>query len=536
MNNYKKTLIIITAILILGMTTITSYAYFVASLIGNDSAYDTVITSGEMALMLNDGEQVGLNNAIPGDSVTKEFSVKNTGTVETTYNAYFSELLNQFEDKNDLVYTLTSENGCPNSNETVVPSEVGEQSKLISNCTIKPNQIHNYQLTITFKNDNTNQDDNKGKKFSAKISINEYDEFGYFITFDSNGGNSENITIKTNSLYKIESTPIPKKTIPNTFVKYQFLGWYDSIEGGNLYDENSIYDGDKTLYAHWRIYNYLADSIKSTGSDKGVYNDLTRDENVRFLGASPNNYIKIPNVNTRQLELWRIIGVFNKETHGYDGNLVKVVKDEPIGIYQYNTINDANWEQSNALKEINKQYQIAPFFKEVEWKLGAAQWNSDTTGYSLYNDERSEKLPVYNPTQYQTSWKGKMGLMYASDIAMTSKNCWGSDKLNRNNWIVDFNDDNNCARNSWFLNNTITNIIFSATLTTVANQGNCKIFTVPSRNGTPFAVISANNNLSISIYPSAYLMAGLSCGNCNDSNVGTIDNPYSISLSSGVNE
>ncbi len=79
MNNYKKTLIIIPAILILGMTTITSYAYFVASLIGNESAYDTVITSGEMSLMLNDGDQVGLNNAIPGDSVTKEFSVKNTG-------------------------------------------------------------------------------------------------------------------------------------------------------------------------------------------------------------------------------------------------------------------------------------------------------------------------------------------------------------------------------------------------------------------------------------------------------------------------
>ena len=204
MNNYKKTLIIITAVLILGMTIITSYAYFVASLIGNDSAYETVITSGEMALMLNDGEQVSLSNAIPGDSVTKEFSVKNTGTVETTYNAYFSELLNQFVDKNDLVYTLTSENGCADSVEKIVPSSSSDESKMVTLCSINPNQTHNYTLTITFKNDNTNQDDNKGKKFSAKISLNEYDEFGYFITFDSNGGNNDNVTIKTNSLYNLK--------------------------------------------------------------------------------------------------------------------------------------------------------------------------------------------------------------------------------------------------------------------------------------------------------------------------------------------
>ncbi len=131
-NKYFKLCLLIAILLVLSLTTLASYAYFVANVKGNDSAYDTVITTGEMALMLNDGEQVSLSNAIPGNSVTKEFIVKNTGTVDTTYDVYFSELFNEFEDKNDLVYKLTSKNGCTDNKERVVPGESSEQSKIVN--------------------------------------------------------------------------------------------------------------------------------------------------------------------------------------------------------------------------------------------------------------------------------------------------------------------------------------------------------------------------------------------------------------------
>ncbi len=171
-NKYIKPLAVIAAILILILTTVVSYAYFTASVNGNSNAYNTVITSGQMTLLLTDGNQVTLDNALPGSSVIKTFKVKNTGTVITTYDVYLSELLNTLSDKNDLVYTLESTNGCANNNETVVPSEVGEQSKIVSSCSINPNIEHEYTLIIRFKEDNTNQDDNKGKRFSAKISVN----------------------------------------------------------------------------------------------------------------------------------------------------------------------------------------------------------------------------------------------------------------------------------------------------------------------------------------------------------------------------
>ena len=176
-NKYLKPLTLVVAFLILTLVTVASYAYFTASVAGNTTAKETVITTGNMALTLIDGDAISLDNAVPGSSVTKTFKVKNTGTVHTAYDIYFSELFNNFEDTNDLVYTITSENGCTNNAERVVPSEVGEQSKIISTCSINTDVEHEYTLTITFKDDQTNQDDNKGKKLRTKININEYKEY-----------------------------------------------------------------------------------------------------------------------------------------------------------------------------------------------------------------------------------------------------------------------------------------------------------------------------------------------------------------------
>ena len=174
-NKTKSLLVFICAFIVCVISTI-SYAYFTASVAGNNNASQTVVQTGNMALLLTDGADVSLENALPGASVAKTFKVKNTGTVATNYNVYLSEVVNDFADKNDLVYTLTSANGCPNVLESVVPSVAGDSSKIVSSCNINPNQEHEYVLTIIFKDDNTNQDNNKGKTFSAKLSVNEYQE------------------------------------------------------------------------------------------------------------------------------------------------------------------------------------------------------------------------------------------------------------------------------------------------------------------------------------------------------------------------
>lgn len=64
--------------------------------------------------------------------------------------------------------------------------------------------------------------------------------------------------------------------------------------------------------------------------------DGTADNNLRYVGANPNNYVSFNG------ELWRIIGVMNNITDS-NGNVeshIKIIRNDPIGDYSYD--NKAN--------------------------------------------------------------------------------------------------------------------------------------------------------------------------------------------------
>ena len=121
----KKIIIlsIVGVLMLVSIVVATSYAYFTANVSGNKDTNNVVVTNGVMALEYKDGDEITLANAVPGNSVTKTFTVKNTGNVSTNYTIYFSELSNKFVDKTDLVYTLTSSDGGKNVAQTQVPSK-----------------------------------------------------------------------------------------------------------------------------------------------------------------------------------------------------------------------------------------------------------------------------------------------------------------------------------------------------------------------------------------------------------------------------
>ena len=172
----KKIIIlsIIGSLLLVSIAIASSYAYFVANVSGNKDTNNVVITNGVMSLEYKDGDDINLANAVPGNSVTKTFTVKNTGNVATNYTIYFSELSNKFVDKTDLVYTLTSSDGGKNVAQTQVPSK---NDAMVSNYAIEAGKTHTYTLTIKFLNKDENQNDNMGVTFSTKVSINETKEY-----------------------------------------------------------------------------------------------------------------------------------------------------------------------------------------------------------------------------------------------------------------------------------------------------------------------------------------------------------------------
>ena len=172
----KKIIIlsIVGVLMLVSIVVATSYAYFTANVSGNKDTNNVVVTNGVMALEYKDGDEITLANAVPGNSVTKTFTVKNTGNVSTNYTIYFSELSNKFVDKTDLVYTLTSSDGGKNVAQTQVPST---NAAMVSNYAIDAGKTHTYTLTITFLDKDENQDDNQNVSFSTKVSINETKEY-----------------------------------------------------------------------------------------------------------------------------------------------------------------------------------------------------------------------------------------------------------------------------------------------------------------------------------------------------------------------
>ena len=172
----KKLLIlsIIGSLLLVSIVIASSYAYFVANVSGNKDTNNVVVTNGVMALEYTDGDEINLGNAIPGSSVSKTFTVKNTGNVATNYTIYFSELSNKFVDKTDLVYTLTSSDCGKNVAQTQVPDS---NDAMVSNYAIDAGKTHTYTLTITFLDKDENQDDNQNVSFSTKVTINETKEY-----------------------------------------------------------------------------------------------------------------------------------------------------------------------------------------------------------------------------------------------------------------------------------------------------------------------------------------------------------------------
>ena len=166
--------------------------------------------------------------------------------------------------------------------------------------------------------------------------------------------------------------------------------------------------------------------------------DGTVDNNLRYIGANPNNYVYFNcddynNPSSSTCELWRIIGIFNENSHGISGEkLVKLIRSNSLGNTEWDSSRDYswvdpnnNWSTSSVKDMFNGDYlnrtgsystsgikeNTQNFIANAEWKLGGSRNHADATPAIYYQRERGTAVPSGNPT----TWNGKIALMYASD-------------------------------------------------------------------------------------------------------------------------
>lgn len=88
----KTMIIVLVVTLICGVISF-SYAYFSLKVEGKSK--DIVLATGDLRLKYTDVSILSLENALPGDSITKTLIVENIGTKDTSYNIVWKDLINQ---------------------------------------------------------------------------------------------------------------------------------------------------------------------------------------------------------------------------------------------------------------------------------------------------------------------------------------------------------------------------------------------------------------------------------------------------------
>ena len=177
MKDDKKYIYVVAVLLLVVVALGISYAWFSAIITGNDTAKNNRVVTGDLELTYTDTNEISLDNVIPGDSFTKEVSVKNTGTLNAKYNLVWQSLTNTITN-NELVIEATckrlnssgtEEGTCESISQTSVSSNTIKKE-----ISIEPNITHEYTVKVTFIDTGEPQNYNKNKSFNGKLGIEEY--------------------------------------------------------------------------------------------------------------------------------------------------------------------------------------------------------------------------------------------------------------------------------------------------------------------------------------------------------------------------
>ena len=233
-------------------------------------------------------------------------------------------------------------------------------------------------------------------------------------------------------------------------------------------------------------------------SASGLFIDDTKDVNLRYTGAIPNNYVYFGNDN----ELWRIVGVFNvTDSEGSTTRKLKLVRNTALGSYSWDTSDSStnsgygvnDWTDADLMKELNGNYLDTTLTANKNWYNGRNNQQTGTFNYTTVIKEKYQNMisnSVWNIggnsytgsapytlnllTQYNrerdkityqnsrpTTWTGKVGLIYASDYgyASTYGECHNNlrvgvtydkenDKWDYSNGLC--KTDNWLAKSSWY--------------------------------------------------------------------------------------
>ena len=298
-----------------------------------------------------------------------------------------------------------------------------------------------------------------------------------------------------------------------------------------------------------------ANCIKDNASLSSEIATDDPDNNARYIGADPNNYVRFNN------ELWRIIGAFNNidSGSGIKETRLKIIRDEPIGSYSWDnkasgtgssTSSEGSNDWSDSALQIvlnsgayyNRTSGQCPYgskgatvacdfsntgltseaktmISNAVWNLGGSSTFDDVTASTFYERERGTTVYTGRPTE----WTGQIGLMYPSDYGYATSGGNTTDRetclsIDLYHWWSSSGDSYpDCSMNDWLYD---TN--YHWTLAHYSSDS-FRVFGVYSSGRVH---IGYSHDISFSASPTVYLISNIKIIDGE----GSRDNPFQLSL------
>ena len=391
-NKIMAIFITVAAFLVLGGI---GFAFF-SSAVSNDNNEKFQTSTATMSLKFDDNDNGISANLNLGESVTKKFTLENTGTVDAYAKINWHDLVNTYMN-GSLSYTLeqsTSENDTyTNIGSGNVPVSNAETTETLKNGILVPvNTTYYYKLTITFNNlENVNQNSDINAAFHSFFSLEEGTNIVSGVEKIQNlvsGANTGSTDVIT------KETPAGS-TCTNTLA-------YDGTADNNL------------RYVGANPCNYVTFNGESPRA-LTVYRIISKAEGYDVWGEAFNDAETCNNTyaseyswdNDKEYECqerheiaggWRIIGVMNNvdDGTGKKETRIKLVRNDALGNYSWDSsessvnsgygVND--WTQADLMQELNGDYLNTSLTANTMWYNGES--NQKTGEYDYTKGLKSE--------------------------------------------------------------------------------------------------------------------------------------------------
>ena len=415
-----------------------------------------------------------------------------------------------------------------NLTSVIIPNSVTS----IGNSAFENNQLTN--IIIPTSVTSIGNDAFVGNQLTSVTIPSSVTSIGY-CAFRKDSSSNSNLTKIINETDKV----FEWGTIVNNSSGYKFKGGIIKNNSGDVVVVNK--KATKPTYG-MKATEYITNLLEYDG--EGLKIDNTEDENIRYYGSNPNNYVKFNN------ELWRIIGVF--------GDNVKLIRKDSLGDLSWDSsessVNNGygvnEWSQADLKNYLNTMYyggttvtcygrynngtKTCPTNTLDEtskslidnhiWNTGAIEYNTRTDTLAFYSAERGNETGKIctggqwcNDTVTRTTeWTGYIGLPYVTDWAYASSESvceTNMQKKDSSNLLV-------CKNNNWMQRNT-----WAWYLSPSADGSYANYAWAVSGDGYASNYSAAN---SLVVVPSIYLKSNVLIESGN----GTSSNPYILKAGS----